>query len=82
MNDIDCALSENLAMGAAIVGDITPADGVSDEDKHQLEAAAMARIRAMLGSNTAAGQQMHSVSAGPADGLHSVTSALGAVHLC
>ena len=43
-------------MVAAIVGDITPVDGVSDEEKHQLEAAAMARIRAMLGSDTAAGQ--------------------------
>ncbi len=44
-------------MVAAIVGDITPVDGVSDEDKHQMEAAAMARIRDMLGSDTAAGQQ-------------------------
>ena len=54
-------------MGAAIVGDITPADGVSDEDKHQLEAAAMARIRAMLGSDTTAGQQLHPAHCGPTD---------------
>jgi len=46
-----------FGMVAAIVGDITPVDGVSDEDKHQMEAAAMARIRDMLGSDTAAGQQ-------------------------
>ena len=32
-------------------------DGVSDEDKHELEAAAMARIRDMLGTDTSAGQQ-------------------------
>ena len=50
-------------MDVAIVGDITPADGVSDEDKHQLEAAAMARIRDMLGSNTAAGQHTCPASA-------------------
>ena len=49
-----------FGMDAAIVGDITPVDGVSDEDKHRMEAAAMARIRDMLGSDTAAGQQtMH-----------------------
>ena len=45
-----------FSLVAAIVGDITPVDGVSDEDKHQLEAAAMARIRDMLGSDTAAGR--------------------------
>lgn len=44
-----------FCMIAAIVGDITPVDGVSDADKHQLEAAAMARIRDTLGSDTAAG---------------------------
>ncbi len=44
---------------AAIVGDITPNDGVSDEDKHQLEASAMAQIRDMLGRDTDAGQCLH-----------------------
>ena len=33
----------------AIVGDITPTCGVSDADKHALEAAAVQRIKGMLG---------------------------------
>ena len=40
---------------AAIVGDITPCDGVSKEDKNRLETEAMHKIRHVLGSNTIAG---------------------------
>ena len=39
----------------AIVGDITPTCGVSDADKYQLEAAAVQRIKAMLGGASLAG---------------------------
>lgn len=43
-------------MPAAIVGDITPHDGVSDEEKFSLEAAAIQKMRDTLGSNVLAGQ--------------------------
>jgi putative hydrolase of HD superfamily len=39
----------------AIVGDITPHCGVSEEDKHAREAAAIARMQGMLGGQTHAG---------------------------
>ena len=42
--------------GAAIVGDITPVDGVSNEEKYRLENEAMQQIRGLLGPNTAAGE--------------------------
>lgn len=38
-------------MAEAIVGDITPGCGVSEDDKHQREADAMQSIREMLGDN-------------------------------
>jgi hypothetical protein len=40
---------------AAIVGDITPKDGVSKEKKAQLEADAIRKIQSMLGADTPAG---------------------------
>lgn len=43
-------------MSAAIVGDITPVDGVSNEEKYRLENEAMQQIRALLGPETAAGE--------------------------
>ena len=42
-------------MAEAIVGDITPHCGVSNEDKHAMEAAAVQRIKEMLGGSTLAG---------------------------
>lgn len=39
----------------AIVGDITPHCGVSDDDKHSLELRAVGKIKDMLGADTAAG---------------------------
>lgn len=41
---------------AAIVGDITPVDGVSNEEKYRLENEAMQQIRTLLGPDTAAGE--------------------------
>lgn len=41
--------------GAAIVGDITPKDGISKEEKMQLEADAIVQIQNMLGPGSAAG---------------------------
>jgi len=41
--------------GAAIVGDITPKDGISKEKKMQLEADAIVQIQNMLGPASAAG---------------------------
>lgn len=44
----------------AIVGDITPTCGVSDEEKFALEAGAVQRIKQMLGgAGTLAGEQEH-----------------------
>lgn len=40
---------------AAIVGDITPFDGVSKEEKARLETNAIQQIKTMLGSTSAAG---------------------------
>ena len=39
----------------AIVGDITPTCGVSDEEKFRLEAEAVQRMRGMLGATSLAG---------------------------
>jgi hypothetical protein len=39
----------------SMVGDITPHCGVSDADKHAMEAQAVSRIQAMLGPSTRAG---------------------------
>lgn len=39
----------------AIVGDITPTCGVSDDEKYRLEAEAVQKIKAMLGGSTLAG---------------------------
>jgi len=41
---------------AAIVGDITPHDGVSDADKHSLESTAIQKMRETLGGSVLAGQ--------------------------
>ena len=41
---------------AAIVGDITPHDGVSDADKFSLEAAAIQKMRETLGTSVMAGE--------------------------
>lgn len=41
---------------AAIVGDITPCDGVSKEEKNRLETEAILEIKKMLGSDTWAGE--------------------------
>lgn len=38
------------------MGDITPVDGVSNEEKYRLENEAMQQIRKLLGPDTAAGE--------------------------
>lgn len=50
---IKLALVHDVA--EAIVGDITPTCGVSDEEKYALEARAVAQIKATLGGDTLAG---------------------------
>ncbi len=50
---IKLALVHDVA--EAIVGDITPTCGVSDQDKYQLEAGAVQRIKGMLGGASLAG---------------------------
>lgn len=40
----------------SIVGDITPHDGVSNEDKHKLESDAIQEIKKLLGESTLAGE--------------------------
>lgn len=47
---IKLALVHDVA--EAIVGDITPTCGVSDEDKFRLEAGAVQRMRGMLGGSS------------------------------
>ena len=42
----------------ALVGDITPVDGVSDSDKRAREEAALRQMMDMLGEDTAAAQEM------------------------
>lgn len=42
----------------AIVGDITPHCGVSEGDKHAMEAEAVGRIQEMLGAGTGAGEEV------------------------
>ncbi len=50
------SLGIELNLGpAAIVGDITPNDGISKEEKRRLEANAIVRIQEMLGPGSAAG---------------------------
>ncbi|KAG2438589.1 hypothetical protein HXX76_005139 [Chlamydomonas incerta] len=56
---IKMALVHDVA--EAIVGDITPHCGVSDDDKHGLELAAVEKIKAMLGADTAAGSEVESL---------------------
>lgn len=46
-----------IAAIAAIVGDITPYDGVSNEEKYKLEAGAIEQIRDTLGSDAFAGKR-------------------------
>lgn len=46
---------ESFLVPAAIVGDITPNDGISKEEKRRLEANAIVRIQEMLGPGSAAG---------------------------
>lgn len=50
---VQCLIAPMLS--AAIVGDITPNDGVSKEEKARLEANAICEIQTMLGANTSAG---------------------------
>lgn len=40
----------------SIVGDITPHDGVSNEDKHKRESDAIQEIKGLLGEGTSAGE--------------------------
>ncbi|PRW56098.1 HD domain-containing 2-like [Chlorella sorokiniana] len=56
---IKLALVHDVA--EAIVGDITPTCGVSDADKFQLEAAAVQRIKAMLGGACLAGEEIEAL---------------------
>ena len=49
------SIDQNVALIAAIVGDITPHDGVSDAEKHSLESAAIQKMRGMLGTSAVAG---------------------------
>ena len=53
---IKLAIVHDLA--EAIVGDIAPSDNVSKEDKHEQEAAALVQITNMLGSESAAAQEV------------------------
>ncbi|KAK9810309.1 hypothetical protein WJX72_008370 [[Myrmecia] bisecta] len=53
---VKLAIVHDLA--EAIVGDITPSDNVSKTEKAKREADAMAQIRALLGSETAVGQEV------------------------
>ncbi len=41
----------------ALVGDITPRCQVSDQDKYQMEAGAIERIKSMLGPDSTAGNK-------------------------
>ncbi|GBF95859.1 hypothetical protein Rsub_08450 [Raphidocelis subcapitata] len=53
---IKMALVHDVA--EAVVGDITPHCGVSDGDKHAMEAAAIERIQGMLGTQTDAAREV------------------------
>ena len=53
-NDAICTWDCSFA--AAIVGDITPCDGVSKEEKCKLETEAMEQIRSTIGYNTLPGK--------------------------
>ena len=53
---VKMAIVHDLA--EAIVGDITPVDGVSQEDKHSRELAALREIQTMIGSETAVAQEV------------------------
>lgn len=48
---------------AAIVGDITPNDGISKEEKRRLEANAIVKIQEMLGTGSAAGSRAYTLPA-------------------
>lgn len=52
---VKMAIVHDLA--EAIVGDITPADGVCEEDKHSRELAALREIQTMIGAETAVAQE-------------------------
>ncbi|PNW81911.1 hypothetical protein CHLRE_06g265900v5 [Chlamydomonas reinhardtii] len=56
---IKMALVHDVA--EAIVGDITPHCGVSDDDKHSLELRAVGKIKDMLGADTAAAAEVESL---------------------
>jgi hypothetical protein len=45
-------------LAEAIVGDITPADGVSDQEKYSKEFAALKEIQTMIGVDTAVAQEV------------------------
>lgn len=47
-----------IASVAAIVGDITPHDGVSDDEKYKLENSAIEKIRQTLGTDQLAGEEL------------------------
>ena len=53
---VKMAIVHDLA--EAIVGDITPVDGVSQEDKYSRELAALREIQTMIGMNTAVAQEV------------------------
>lgn len=53
---VKMAIVHDLA--EAIVGDITPVDGVSDEDKYERESAAIKKIQTMLGTETVVAQEV------------------------
>lgn len=64
----------------AIVGDITPHCSVSDEDKFSLEAAAIQKIKDMLGQHTqAGGTAMHARTVQPGSRTHTLGSSSGGV---
>lgn len=56
---IKLALVHDVA--EAIVGDITPHCGISDEDKYQLEAEAVARLKSVLGGTSLAGGELEAL---------------------
>lgn len=61
----DSALTSSPAY-AAIVGDITPNDGISKEQKRKLESDAIVEIQKMLGTGSAAGDHQPHAASSPA----------------
>lgn len=53
---VKMAIVHDLA--EAIVGDITPVDGVSNEDKYERESAAIKKIQTVLGTGTVVAQEV------------------------